>query len=214
MQRMILTGSCRFVCATSAAISEHTVKLTSYYNPRRSNDLLKSTKIWEAARATSAASTFFEPINLGPYGEEFVDGATGANNPIRELWTEASDVWRDIGALEDNLNCIVSIGTGAPALQAFGDSLLQVAATLKELATEAEKTAEKFEQEHYRLAQGDQLFRFNVAKGLEDVGLEETGKLAMIAAATRHYTSSEAVSGMVQKCADCLRRRQRTSAST
>jgi len=68
-------------------------------------------KIWEACRATSAATTFFDAIALGPYSEEFVDGGIGANNPILQLWNEAQAVWGP-DSLERNVNCIVSIGTG------------------------------------------------------------------------------------------------------
>ena len=56
--------------------------LTSYNTHRGNTDLLNSTKIWEACQATSAASSFFDPIAIGRYGEEFVDGATGVNNPV------------------------------------------------------------------------------------------------------------------------------------
>jgi hypothetical protein len=62
----------RFVCATSKQTSE-TVCLTSYKSPRGSSDLLNSVKIWEACRATSAASSFFDPIAIGRCQEEFVD---------------------------------------------------------------------------------------------------------------------------------------------
>jgi len=58
------------------------VCLTSYMSPRGGSDLLNSVRIWEACRATSAASSFFNPIAIGRYKEEFMDGATGANNPI------------------------------------------------------------------------------------------------------------------------------------
>lgn len=70
----------RFVCATSKETSE-TVCLTSYKSPRRNNDFLNSVKIWEAWRATSAASSFFDPIAIGRYKEEFADVATGAKQP-------------------------------------------------------------------------------------------------------------------------------------
>ncbi|KAF2184976.1 FabD/lysophospholipase-like protein [Zopfia rhizophila CBS 207.26] len=36
----------------------------------------------EAGRATSAASSFFNPITLGDFEETFVNGAIGANNPV------------------------------------------------------------------------------------------------------------------------------------
>ena len=43
-------------------------------------------KILEAARATSAATSYFEPVTTR--GLKFVDGALGANNPVNEVWTE------------------------------------------------------------------------------------------------------------------------------
>lgn len=76
-----VSDSFRFVCATSKQTSE-TVCLTSYQSVRGRRDLLNSVKIWEAYRAISAASSFFDAIAVGRYGEEFVDGATGANNPV------------------------------------------------------------------------------------------------------------------------------------
>lgn len=45
-------------------------------------------KIWEAARATSAATTFFDPMTIGRYGQEFVDGGGKRNNPIQETYDE------------------------------------------------------------------------------------------------------------------------------
>ena len=55
--------------------------------------LYNHVKIWEAACATSAASTFFDKIELGPAGQKFRDGGTGANNPVRQLWNEAKAVF-------------------------------------------------------------------------------------------------------------------------
>ena len=45
-----------------------------------------------AVRATSAASLFFYPIIIGPYKASFVDGVTGANNPVAEMWRRAQDL--------------------------------------------------------------------------------------------------------------------------
>ncbi|ERT02856.1 hypothetical protein HMPREF1624_01159 [Sporothrix schenckii ATCC 58251] len=78
-----VAASCKvFVCATSKQTSD-TVCLASYGSPRSKNlQLLNSATIWQACRATSAATGFFDPIAIGPFDEEFVDGALGANNPI------------------------------------------------------------------------------------------------------------------------------------
>ncbi|KAH8690367.1 acyl transferase/acyl hydrolase/lysophospholipase [Phaeosphaeriaceae sp. PMI808] len=77
-----------FLFATSSETGD-TVRLTSYRSPRGRERLLRTAKIWEAGRATSAASSFLDPITLGDFEETFVDGATGANNPVYEVWNEA-----------------------------------------------------------------------------------------------------------------------------
>ncbi|KAH7141557.1 hypothetical protein B0J13DRAFT_676475 [Dactylonectria estremocensis] len=61
---------------------------------------------------------------------------------------------------------------------------LGIVATLKELATETERTAEKFRRNKSSLDDEARYSRFNVARGLEDVGLEESRKQREIAAAT------------------------------
>lgn len=81
------TTKTRFVCATSKQTND-AVCLTSYRTPR-SIDLLNTAKVWQACRATSAATTFFDPIAIGIPPEEFVDGALGMNNPIFALWNQA-----------------------------------------------------------------------------------------------------------------------------
>ncbi|KAJ6184435.1 hypothetical protein N7519_005736 [Penicillium mononematosum] len=195
-----------FVCATSQSTGE-TVVLSSYYNERRGSDLLNTAKIWEVARATSAATTFFDPITISD--EAFVDGATGANNPIQEIWTEAADVWGlQLGQLEENVKCLVSIGTGIPSLSAFGPGLREVAQALKSIATETEATASTFCKHHTGLFQSGKAFRFNVVRGLETIGLEETSKWGNIKAATRNYVQKEEVRVEIKKCAANLQERE------
>ena len=190
----------RFVCATSKQTSE-TVCLTSYRSPRGGSDLLNSVKIWEACRATSAASSFFDPISIGPYKEEFVDGATGANNPVWEVWNQAQLIWGS-GPFESKVKCLVSIGTGVPSLKPFEDDVLYIGKTLIAIATETEQTAERFRQDKSLLDNTGRYYRFNVARGLEDVGLEESKKSKEIGAATRRYIGSQEVFKQMQACAD------------
>jgi predicted acylesterase/phospholipase RssA len=126
--------------------------LSSYFSRRRGSEIHNVAKIWEAARATSAASSFFEPIRIG--NEDFVDGATPANNPIQELWTEASDTFKegDNWRLEDNILCLVSVGTGIPTLRPFGDDPIQVGKSLLAIATDTERRAEEFHRHHPQMA--------------------------------------------------------------
>ncbi|KAK4452580.1 acyl transferase/acyl hydrolase/lysophospholipase [Podospora aff. communis PSN243] len=197
-------GSCKtFVCATSSAVSR-TVILSSYVNRLRGRDLADIAQIWQVARATSAATSFFDPVKIGH--EEFVDGATPANNPVMELWAEASQV---VGAgddwkLESNLSCLVSIGTGVPPLGEFGDDPLAVSARLRQIATDSEKTARNFEALHGALCKTRQYFRFNVMNGLQNVKLEDEAKLPLIKSATRDYTVTRVVQGEMRECSEKL----------
>lgn len=71
----------RFVMAVDASAPNNRapVYLRSYIN---SQELLVAPgiKLWEAARATSAAPTYFPPMKVGNY--TFVDGGLQANNPL------------------------------------------------------------------------------------------------------------------------------------
>jgi predicted acylesterase/phospholipase RssA len=198
--------SSRFVCATSKETSD-TVCLTSYKSPHGNSDLLATVKIWEACRATSAASSFFDPIKIGGFNEEFVDGATGANNPIFELWNQAQAIW-DLEPLEDSVKCLVSIGTGISSLKPFRDDFLHIGKTLIGIATETERTAERFRQDKPFLDNSSRYFRFNVIRGMEEIGLEDSTKKSEIAAATRQYVASREVFKQMQTCAGNLSGRE------
>lgn len=194
------------MCATSKETSE-TVCLTSYKSPRGGSDLWNSIQIWEACRATSAASTFFDPIAIGRYKEEFVDGATGANNPVWEVWNQAQLLWGP-QPLENKIKCLVSIGTGVPSLKPFRNDALHIGETLVTIATETEQTAERFRRDKSHLEDSGQYYRFNVDRGLEEIGLEESKKRKEIAAATRRYVGSQGVFKQMQACANNIAGRE------
>lgn len=194
-----------FVCATSKETADG-VCLKSYWTPRGTDHLYGCTTIWEACRATSAATTLFDPIAIGPYQEQFVDGALGANNPVYMLWNQAQDMWTG-SKLRSCLRCLVSIGTGVSALKPVRDDVLGIGATLARLATETEKTAERFRRDKSDLCEG-RYYRFNVSHGLENVGLEESGKQRQIAAATGRYLESQDVFERIKTCATSVPRRQ------
>ncbi|KAI8941526.1 hypothetical protein NX059_002742 [Plenodomus lindquistii] len=80
-----------------------------------------------------------------------------------------------------------------PSTQLFGDYPWQVMETLKKMATEAERTAGDFRRDKPQLARNKQYYRFNVLRGLENIGLEWTKKSDQMASATRVYLNSEDV---------------------
>ncbi|KAK6359101.1 hypothetical protein TWF696_000268 [Orbilia brochopaga] len=63
-------------------------------------------KVWEAARATSAAPAYFKAFAVDKY--KLVDGGLGANNPLGWLWTETLGIFGPAR----HTACFLSIGTG------------------------------------------------------------------------------------------------------
>lgn len=142
-------------------------------------------KIWEAARATSAATRFFDPITIGRFGQTFVDGAGGYNNPIEAVYDEAVARWN---AKPGDFSMILSIGTGMKQLTEWGKNFNQLLKTLSDIATETDTTAARFAHNHTELESNPQrLFRFQVSQGLEKVGLAEHERINEIASATQIY---------------------------
>jgi hypothetical protein len=87
----------------------------------------------------------------------------------------------------------VSIGTGVPSLKPFADDVLYIGVTLVAIATKTEQTAERFRRDKTHLDDSGRYYWFNVDRGLEGVGLEESKKRKEITAATGRYIRSQGV---------------------
>jgi hypothetical protein len=159
-------------------------------------------KIWEAARATSAAPTFFLPIKVA--GLTYGDGGTGWNNPTVEAINEAHQIWpnRPIG-------CIVSIGTGLEdprqlkgkahaAMPGLVGSMLHRVAPSKDFKiavaeycvkclTSCEKTHEEIASNLDRNRLVGKYFRLNPDQGFSKIQLWEWEKLEDMATLARDY---------------------------
>lgn len=153
-------------------------------------------KIWEAGRATSAATLFFDPITIGRFGQTFVDGAAGHNNPVQSVYDEAKARWK---ASPDDFSLVISIGTGKGELKGWGNDMKALAKTLADIATETDQTASLFAKTHPELTLAPKkLFRFQVAHGLEKVKLGEHEKIKEIASATQIYMEADDSEGAQQ----------------
>ena len=157
-------------------------------------------EIWKALRATSAAPTFFDSIEID--GVEYVDGGFGCNNPAVAVYEEAKKLWpdRDIG-------CIVSIGTGVPKVQSLPTSrfdfvywvlsiqyltleqwflmlklfMLGWLDILQRVATDCDKAHETMT---LKLKGKNKYFRFNVQQGAQGIPLDSWMKLPDLAVHT------------------------------
>ncbi|KAL4963050.1 uncharacterized protein BDV14DRAFT_177410 [Aspergillus stella-maris] len=206
--------SCRvFICVTDTSTNK-LIPLSSYPSKYCPSELYKSTKIWEAGVASFAHTSLFEPIPLGPSRRRYADASAQANNPIREAWIEAKNVWK-LTSLEHQLRCLVSIGTGLPTIQRASQTKPGVfgslsSATRDKVASSAvidpEIEADKFVQEHSELDDDGRLFRFDVPNGLGDIALDDLDEVDTVVDATKVYLGKELVYKQVRRCAAALAR--------
>jgi Patatin-like phospholipase len=176
-------------------------------------------QIWEAARATSAAPTFFLPIKID--GVAYGDGGMGWNNPTHEAINEAHQIWpgRPIG-------CLVSLGTGLEdAVQLMGSTEHPVGGiTGKALHTVSQKlefrlkvakycvdcvtSCERVHEDIARNLLGNGLdgkyFRLNIPQGMAKIQLEEWEKREDIEALAMDYMDSGEVVRVKQAVATIL----------
>ncbi|THY56482.1 FabD/lysophospholipase-like protein [Aureobasidium pullulans] len=198
-------GCKTFVCS----IDRHTkamVRLRSYSLPDEQN---VPATICQAALATSAATTFFAPVNIGK--RSFADGAFGANNPVDEVEGEATNIWSpEMRELQPLVKCFISIGTGNPGIQAFEDGVPKfLGGTVPQIATETEATDRKFIARWARHFDEKRYFRFNVEQGLQGVGLAEYEMEGAIQAASEAYLTHTGQKSRVRDCVGNLSLKQK-----
>jgi predicted acylesterase/phospholipase RssA len=198
------TDNPSFVCT----IDQHTksiVRLRGYALLEESD--IPAT-ICQAALATSAATTFFEPVRIG--NRMFADGGLGANNPADEVEGEAANIWcSEDGDLKPLVKCFISIGTGNPGIKAFETSIFKfLGQTVVDIATETEKTEARFIAKWRKHFDDKRYFRFNVDQGLQEIGLEEYTKLGPMEAATDRYLDNQVQKNHVRDCIQNLSLKQ------
>ena len=137
----------------------------------RNPDMAHDIPIWQVARATSAAPTYFKPPVID--GLEYVDGGFGANNPCAEIYEE---VRRMNNNSRRCVSIILSIGTGknneARRFKGTGfQRYLNYANFARKWASDSEKTHEAMlkakSEVHFNY------FRLNVEEGLDHMKLDE-----------------------------------------
>ncbi|MCJ1405065.1 hypothetical protein MMC11_008291 [Xylographa trunciseda] len=155
-----------------------------------------SCRIWEAARATSAAPSYFKPIKID--GATYVDGGFGFNNPSREIVTEVLRVHNDA---DDCINCLVSIGTGRPKkskddfFKPGRMNWFRNLSTVLKAAYDSDSTHE--DTESFMMARELPYFRFNVEADTWKLPLSSWDKEEE--QATRHSWKEDVVKELNQK---------------
>jgi hypothetical protein len=177
--------------------------------------------IWQAARATSAAPTFFKRICIGPERakEEFLDGGLGSNNPVLKLIDEAEEAFPELKKKFPNLkprfDCILSIGTGRRHWHIGGlkkpDTFQKILPKdlideLAYMAMDTEETAERVLKQFEAVQGGPSVyFRLNVKHGMQEITLAEWENLGEITTHTKAYLDGREVRRKVEGAVAVLR---------
>ena len=215
MEEVSVSRCPTFVVATPGLHADGPPTLLRTYGCRGHN--AERCTIWKAARATSAAPTFFKPavIEIPPPGRIFVDGGLGHNNPSELALEEVQKIWPSVQRC-----CLVSIGTGRQKSVKFIEnsvvttteepqgilSLLWGAipgattvsrsvsglATLKKIGEACVALTTNSEMVHQRVfrrsaSENFPYYRFNVERGMDDIGLQEWEKTVEMGDHTSRY---------------------------
>ncbi|KAI4130347.1 MAG: hypothetical protein LQ338_001782 [Usnochroma carphineum] len=166
--------------------------------PRNPNDT-KEFDIWQVARATSAAPSYFKSTRLFEY--RYYDAAVNINNPSLEMYKEVSL----LSKAHESIELLLSLGTG----NAKGNTTKAKHSLQKELSDISDLVHQKI-----KAAQKQDVFtyyRWDVQDGLQGVRLDEwkpidSGEItrARIERATNRYLGSPQVQAQIRECAEIL----------
>ncbi|KAL8992272.1 MAG: hypothetical protein Q9169_007232, partial [Polycauliona sp. 2 TL-2023] len=143
-------------------------------------------KIWEAARATTAAPTFFKRITIADSDggkEDFLDGGVRWNNPTPLVLDEAISIFGDHPRLGSMIG------------------------KLKQIATDCELTTHNMEKRFIHFP--DSFFRYSVTHGIGGISLEEWKKMKEVRTNTKAYLNEVATSGSINKAVAILCRQSK-----
>ncbi|KAI8292891.1 Vegetative incompatibility protein HET-E-1 [Colletotrichum sp. SAR11_240] len=188
----LMLGCLRMFVATVRADDEELLLLRSYVNKQQPDMHSAKFEMWEALRATSAASTYFKEYRRGNE-EGYVDGAFKSNNPIFEVHHEAADLWpgRDV--------FLISIGTGTKPSTPLGGHVVNLVRSMTKLATATEGSWIRFHRTHKQLAEDNHLFRFS-APGIGEVDLGNYKMIGNVAMRTETYLRDTTTARDIARC--------------
>ncbi|KAI0530053.1 acyl transferase/acyl hydrolase/lysophospholipase [Xylaria digitata] len=167
------------VAITKENVNAPPTLLKSYDNSPN----FRSCPIWQVARATSAATTFFKSIRIGRDGIEFIDAGFGYNNPCELLIAEAERIFPADRELK-----ILSIGTGIGDVVAIKDRRLSIISALKKMATSSSRVEASL---YNKYGDGGQYYRFAVNEGVGSIALSDWELASKISAHTENYLKSQ-----------------------
>ncbi|KAF6841801.1 hypothetical protein CMUS01_03470 [Colletotrichum musicola] len=176
-----------FVVSVAGEMIEDTYLFRTY---RGTTNHAHNVKIWEAARATTAAPMFFRLISIKVEGSwnYYRDGALAHNNPakLRDLQTQQRP--RKLSG------------------SFFSREFRHVVKHLESNVTDTEPTHHELEQ-RFRLVP-NAYFRLNLDKGASDIKLHQYKKMEVLREATERYLRDPEVSATVDQIVGRLHKKE------
>lgn len=199
--------------------------LRTYNNPSgaRNPGLATDYQIWQVAQATAAAPSYFPSVMID--GEEFLDGAFGANNPSHLAAKELSTLY-DMDKI-----CLVSIGSGGQRITSRNhSSQFKRWMSLLQTAMDSMTDSENVHSQMLVLAKMSEklsYFRFDVP-GLEHIAMDQlvlgrSGKwlrsekrrtIPFIRAQTQKYLQRPETLESIKSCAQMIVKSRRHQVSS
>jgi predicted acylesterase/phospholipase RssA len=184
-----------------------------FYVSSTANDIMRDNQdkvtISLAARATSAAPTFFPEVTFPEQksGEvelnvkktlKFWDGGLLNNNPIDQLWYARYEIVHP----EDPppaISCVISLGTGWVRAASPSDSTIQlfgVASGVMDFATNTNAKGKDFSRHMEQLKQRSEhkksrYFRFQPRLGTAEIGLADYTRMEELKVLARAYAKAD-----------------------
>ncbi|KAL2887644.1 FabD/lysophospholipase-like protein [Ceratocystis lukuohia] len=139
---------------------------------------LSGSKIWEVARATSAAAPFFKSIKVGRDEAEFIDTRYSYNNPCKVLIEEAARKFPGQGMI------VLSIGAGLRDIVDIKVKQRPVREALEKMATSSKATASRL-----RIMYGTTggYYRFNIENSTQDITPSAQNETSTMLACINNY---------------------------
>jgi hypothetical protein len=154
-------------------------------NPTERPGPADSSLIWEVARATSAAPSYFNTIKIGE--GEYVDGGFGVNNPSQHIFWEVSQMNHNLDQAND---LSVSIGTGVTRFTRFQKGLFQKPIGWLNAAKKVSTDCEEGHRNMLNITQSGRkhnYFRFNVPQRATDEDAPVRSRWERYKTRTRHW---------------------------
>ncbi|CAE6421411.1 unnamed protein product [Rhizoctonia solani] len=197
LEEALSSNSCRtaVVAARSADATRPTL-MRSYAVPHDADP--ERFKIWEAARATSAAPLYFRPMKAGVYKVPYLDGCvSGHSNPAWLAMQEAKHLWPD-----RKIDLFLSLGTGSPTRVALQAPLSKFVLGFVYLSTSTVRVHEMAWREFKRKYDISPYVRLPVDHEISKLRLDNPSRLDNTSSDLLTYLEVTQTSDKIQHCVD------------